>query len=258
MSVFTTGPRHQPWVWQVTALCFVLGLLLAASLQTVSNIRRSGTSSGRIGQPPAGDSARTETVRKLEKEIASLRESKTKLENSIAQGSEQLKALNDELQKAKMLAGLTEVYGQGIIVTLRDSQKRPPSNRTFDRVNNLIHDQDLQVVVNELFASGAEAIAIKDQRITSRTAIRCAGPIVQVNGVPISAPYQVYAIGDPNSLMNALNMPGGVLDSIRFYDPEMVRVEAKQQIVLPAYTGSTEIRYTKVQKKTHNDKESSR
>jgi uncharacterized protein YlxW (UPF0749 family) len=254
MNVFTSGHRHQPWVWQITGLCFILGILLAGSLQTVRNVHRSGVG-GRLGQAGVGPVTRVETVKKLEKEIASLRESKTKMENSLAEGDTRLKTLNEELQKVKGLAGLTEVKGPGIILVLQDSEKRPQSSRIADAPNFIIHDTDLQQAVNELYASGAEAIAINNQRLINRSAIRCVGPTIQVNGVPITPPFEIKAIGDANTLCNGLNLPLGVLDSLRRADPKMVRLEKRSEIVLPAYTGSTEVRYAKPVEPREKEKE---
>lgn len=258
MNVFTSGHRHQPWVWQITGLCFVLGVLLAGSLQTVRNVHRSGVG-GRLGQAGVGTVSRGEMVKKLEKEIADLRESKTKLENSLAEGDSLLKTINEELQKVKGLAGLTEVKGPGIVLILKDSEKHPPQfSRAFDAPNYIIHDTDLQQAVNELYASGAEAIAVNNQRLINRSAIRCVGPTIQVNGVPISPPFEIKAIGDAGTLCSGLNLPLGVLDSLRRYDPKMVTLEKKPEIVLPAYTGSTEVRYAKPvekQEEAEKDKE---
>src|SRR5437016_9894078 len=81
MNAFTTGHRNQPWVWQVTGLCFVLGLLLAASLQTVRSISRSGAATGRVGVPPPLSPVRADMMREKDKEIASLRQHNTDLGN---------------------------------------------------------------------------------------------------------------------------------------------------------------------------------
>ena len=243
MNVFTLGHRHQPWVWQVTALCFILGVLLAGSLQTVSSIRAAGTSSGRVGFP-LGPSSQNK-INSLQKEILDLRNSKTVLEQALGKGSSQVKALNDELQQTKLLAGLTDVEGPGIVLMLQDSPKGAPSNRQFDREKYIIHDVDLQQVVNELLASGAEAVSINDQRFTCRTAIRCVGPTIQVNGVPIAPPFYVQAIGVPGTLMEGLNLPGGLLDGLRWVDKGMCQLEKRPHIVIHAYTGSTEMREAK-------------
>ncbi len=234
----------------MTGLCFALGLLLAGSVLTVSSVHRAG-GGVRVGVPPATGARTTETVKKLtdtvkklETEIGKLRDDKTKLEMSLAQGDNQAKALNDVLQKTKMLAGLLDTEGKGVVLVLNDSQKRRSSVRAFDADKFIIHDVDLQQVVNEMLASGAEAIGINGQRMIGRTSIRCVGPTIQVNGVPISPPFTVSAIGPPETLAGGLNLPGGVLDGLRTYDPDMFKLEKHERVVLPAYAGSTELRYS--------------
>jgi uncharacterized protein YlxW (UPF0749 family) len=253
MNVFTPRSRHQPWVWQVTGLCFILGLLLAGSLQTVRNINRSGgASTGRVGfpirQPTASDVKET---KKLQDEIAKVREEKTKLEETLAKGDGLAKTLNEELQKTKLLAGLTEVRGPGIVMILEDSKKGPPSNRQFEKPNYIIHDYTLQQAINELNASGAEAISINGQRIISRTPVRCVGPTAIVNDVRTASPFEIKAIGNPDTLWGGLNLPDGYVDTMfRTYDPDMCHMEKRKALVIDAYTGSTEIRYAKAADKT--------
>lgn len=241
--MFASAHRHQPWLWQVTALCFILGLLVAGSLQTVSTIRRTGNTVVRVGVGgPAGPQL-TATLRQREKEIADLREKQTNLENVLAEGSGKLQALNDELQKVKLLGGLSEVHGPGIQLTLQDG--KPRSNRAYEAERMTIHDYDLQMVVNELTASGAEALSINGQRIVSRTAIRCVGPTVMVNNVPVVPPFEVLAIGDPGTLSGGLNLPGGYLDELRAVDASMFRLETKEDLRISAFAGSTEVRFAK-------------
>ncbi len=85
---------------------------------------------------------------------------------------------------------------------------KPKSNRAFESERLIVHDYDLQLVVNELTASGAEAIAINGQRVISRTAIRCVGPTIMVNNVPIVPPFEILAVGDPGTLAGGLLLGG--------------------------------------------------
>jgi uncharacterized protein YlxW (UPF0749 family) len=245
MNIFTTGFRHQPWVWQVTALCFLLGALLAGSIKTVSNVNRSGVASTRVGVPPPAYAGRISQFQQLQNQITDLNREKEHLLSSLSKGDDQSKTLNDELKKVNMLAGFSAVHGPGVVLFLQDSQKRPPSYRAFDADKYIIHDVDLQQVVNELGASGAEAISINNQRIIARTSIRCVGPTIQVNGIPIVPPFEIHAIGDPDTLAGGLNLPYGVLDGIRRYDPNMYRLEKRKDILVPAFAGNTEMRYSK-------------
>lgn len=88
--------------------------------------------------------------------------------------------------------GTVPVTGPGIVVTLDDSSAGTASER--------LQDFDLQVLVNALWASGAEAVAVDGQRLAPSTAIRNAGEAVLVNLTPLSPPYVVEAIGDPTDL----------------------------------------------------------
>jgi uncharacterized protein YlxW (UPF0749 family) len=202
----------------------------------------------RVGYPQVARVVTTpaQAVRKHEEEINRLRGRITELENAIGKGRGEEKVLNDELQKTKILAGLTPVKGPGVVITLNDSDRQNGSLlRTSELSRGIIHDIDLQAVVHELFASGAEAVSVNGQRVVGRTAIRCVGPTVQINAVPISIPFVVRAIGNPDTLYAGLNLQLGVLDQIRQYDQAMVKMEKLQEAELPAYTESTEVKYAK-------------
>ncbi|MEP6753915.1 MAG: DUF881 domain-containing protein [Chthonomonadales bacterium] len=218
---------------------------MAGSITTVSGLRRTGAT-GRVGTAIA---SQTEEQARATKEqgiqIQNLQKDKTKLENSLAENGGQAKTLNDELQKVKVTAGLAEVKGPGIILTLQDSKKGPASNRQYEADNFIIHDVTLMRALNELNASGAEAISINGQRFVGRTAIRCVGPTAQVNGVPLASPYYVRVIGDPDTLAGGLSIPEGFMDFMRSYDPEMAKIEKKKDLIVPAYTGTTELRYAR-------------
>ena len=199
----------------------------------------------RVGYPAARVAATpTQAVRKHQEEINLLRARITELENAMGKGKGEEKVLNDELQKTKILAGLTPVQGPGVIITLKDSARQSGSLlRTSELSRGIIHDIDLQAVVHELFASGAEAVSVNGQRVVGRTAIRCVGPTVQINSVPIAVPFIVRGIGDPDTLFSGLNLQMGVLDQIRQYDAAMVKMEKVKLVELPGYAESTDIKY---------------
>lgn len=252
MSVFSSSITHRSYYWQISALCFVLGLLLAAAWHTANQINRSGVGTNRAGfSYGTGAQVAASKVKEYEAEIKKKSEYITELENKVAKGTSAASTLNEELQKTKFLAGLTEVVGPGIVVTLTDSQKPPVAPGDQFLQKNLIHDVDVLNVVNELKATGAEAISVsgggaKDgQRVVSVSAIRCVGPVVHVNGVPVAPPYVIQAVGETETLYNGLNIQGGVLDELRRYDPAMVRVEKKKKLRLPAFSGSTQPKYAR-------------
>jgi uncharacterized protein YlxW (UPF0749 family) len=246
MSVFSANIRHRSFWPQINLLCFVLGLLLAAAVHTTTQVTRAGVGTSNPGLSYGGSvQMTTEKIKEYEHEIKKKSEYATELENKLAKGTDAADVLNTKLQEAKFFAGLTEVTGPGLIVTLTDSKRQPliPSDQL--KLNSLIHDVDIANVVNELKAAGAEAIAVDGQRVVASTAIRCVGPAVQVNGVPTTPPYVIQAVGDPKALQSAMEMVGGVLDELRRFDQDMVHLEKKQTLHVPAFAGGTQMRFAR-------------
>ena len=157
-----------------------------------------------------------------------------------------LKPEQGKLNQSQLLSGETSVAGPGAVVTLRDSQKKLPASmpKGFAPAN-IIHDSDINAIVNELRAAGAEAIAVNGQRLVATSAVRSFGPTIYINGVPQAAPFVIKAIGNPQTLSQAMNLPGGVASQIKAYDPAMFSVQAAPTLVLPAYTGGSQPRYAK-------------
>ncbi len=152
--------------------------------------------------------------------------------------------------EAQLLAGLTPVQGPGIIVTLSDSKKpAPPFPKGF-QPPNLIHDTDISAVVNELKASGAEAISVNGQRFVATTAIRNVGPTVMINDTPQAAPFVIKAIGDSKTLSEGIERPDGVIKQLKIYDPAMVSIQTTDTLALPAYSGKITPRYAKPEAQT--------
>ncbi|HLS04216.1 MAG TPA: DUF881 domain-containing protein [Actinomycetales bacterium] len=132
--------------------------------------------------------SRKESVEALESEIQSLQE-----ENLSLPGQRLLEAA----QRLGIATGATAVSGSGITLELRDAR---PSSGEAPSSQERVQDFDLQVVVNGLWAAGAEAIAINGHRITAMSAIRSAGDAVLVDFQPLQEPYVIEAIGEPNRL----------------------------------------------------------
>lgn len=113
--------------------------------------------------------------------------------------------LAERLERLERAAGTTPVDGRGIVVTLNDDPAAVTGAgdpRSAEDTANRVQDQDLQTVVNALFACGAQAVAINGHRFTSLSAIRGAGGAIMVNYTPLTAPYEVAAVGgeDPGNL----------------------------------------------------------
>lgn len=146
----------------------------------------------------------------LEKEIQGRRAEVDDLNGRATRLSEEIETLQTEvladvdpglletLQSDGVANGSLAVTGPGLVVTLKDA---PAGLNAEDQsLDEMVQDTDLQVVVNALWASGAEAIAINGQRLTPLSAVRSAGEAILVDLQPLIGPYRVEAIGDPKTL----------------------------------------------------------
>jgi len=229
--------RGKAWVWQVTALCVILGMLTALSLKT----QRLAIETNEPTRPAALRAAyrilKTQNV-ELEKELSDY---KVRLERMVKRPqSKDFQRLFDEI---KMIAGTVAVHGPGIVVVLRDSPLRTPSESQEVVNDHIIHDYDIRGIVNDLFVAGAEAISVNGQRLIATSSIRCVGPVVLVNSTQVAPPFIIKVIGKPETLEGALKLPMGTADALFLLD--MIEVTKEPDIVVPAYTGSTRFNFIK-------------
>lgn len=237
MSTISPHVRGRSWLFQVTALCIVLGALLALSLKTQRQVIKEGGPS-RLPALQAAFRLTKQENTDLQKELADY---KVRLERAVRQqgaGIHGTQGLEQTLDEAKVLAGTVAVHGPGVVVVLRDSPKRDPSETDPKLIEQyIIHDSDIRSVVNELFASGAEAVSVNGQRLIANSSIRCVGPVVMVNAIRTAPPYRIRAIGPPDDLKTGVSLPGGETEGLFLLD--MIEVKKETDITVPAYRGST-------------------
>jgi uncharacterized protein YlxW (UPF0749 family) len=144
----------------------------------------------------------------------------------------------------ELAVGLRPVTGPGLTVSLDDAPQRPGRPALSDDPDDLVvHQQDVQAVVNALWAGGAEAMTLMGKRLISTSAVRCVGNTVILQGRVYSPPFVVTAVGDPVLLQQALDQNDGVA----FFKTYVERyglgydVTASPSVTLPAYTGSIEL-----------------
>jgi len=154
-------------------------------------------------------------------------------------------APSKDLIHASFLAGLTDVKGPGIFLTLNDSSIHIPYAPTSVEDAGVIHDSDINGVINDLKAAGAEALSINDQRVVAMTAARGTGHTIFVNNVPQAPPYVIRAIGDVNILTAAMKQPNAVFESLSNLDSAMISIRSSDNLLIPSYTGPTQPRFAK-------------
>lgn len=214
-----------------TFICIVLGMIIGIQIKTIKKVETVDMQ--RSTELSAEISRLKEENLNLNKKISEQNIKIKEYESSLAAEDETFAMLVEEAEGYKIKAGFMEMTGRGITVTLDDSKKSEQISGTSSGAF-LVHDEDLLSVVNELYASGAEACSINDQRLVSGSAIRCVGPVVSINGVRVSAPFVVTAIGNPDVLEAALRITGGVVDSLSPWGIE-VTIKKHESLTVPAY-----------------------
>jgi uncharacterized protein YlxW (UPF0749 family) len=193
--------RRSPWRFGVPLVCLLAGLLLAAThgVSGGAEIRRS-------------DAPRlVDLVREAQSSVTRLnteRDALTKRLDSL-HGRSTDAALAAMLRRSAELAGeadMDPVHGPGLVVTLQDAQRdangRFPRDASPDDL--VVHQQDIQAVLNALWSAGAEAIQMQEQRIIATSVPRCVGNTLLLNGRTYSPPYRITAIGNAAAMQAAL------------------------------------------------------
>ncbi|GCD20919.1 membrane protein [Cellulomonas algicola] len=209
-----TGTRP-PRTRRGAALLLVLGVLLGLGTVTAAVSLRT--------PPPSVVAARNLLQNQIEQHDAEAEA----LEADITALSDEVRALQEsalddvdpalaaELEASQIASGVVPVTGTGLRIVLTDAPVDPESSE--EDPSSRVQDFDLQVLVNGLWASGAEAVAINGERLTTTSAIRSSGPVVRVDLVPLVSPYVVEAVGDPVAMQTeiARSSAGQLLATLR-------------------------------------------
>lgn len=223
----------------ISLICVILGLMISLQFRSVQNGGGAVTIQ-RVEELTAQLKQVEDENNSLKLQVSQLQNKLDEYETSSSQTNTIISSLREQLEDVNILAGLTDVQGPGVIVTLNDSKQEIQPGE--DPSLFLIHDDDLLKVLNELRAAGAEAVSLNEQRIVATTEIRCVGPTVNVNSVRFAPPYVFKAIGDPDTLEAALMLKGGVVDTLRYWGIE-ISIKKADKIIVPRYNGTLNFKY---------------
>jgi len=235
-------------IWRVLVplACAGAGLLFAASAQTARGTDlRSPESANLAGLVSSAESQ----VDTLNAQLAALQSSVTGLTNDAGRENSAVAAAQRGGTGLLQPGGLTGVSGPGIRIVLDDAHDLPASlaGQNIDPNQLVVHQSDLQSVVNALWAGGAEAMTIAGQRIIATSAVRCVGNTLLLNGRVFSPPFEVAAIGPFGTMRTAMDRSPGVTlyrQAAGYYGLGYT-VEQVAALQLPAYTGSISLSYAK-------------
>jgi uncharacterized protein YlxW (UPF0749 family) len=191
----------RPGAWRIgTAAVLMIGSVLLI----VSENSSGGTDlrPGRYNDLASLVSNESQRVRQQQERVAELTAEVEKLTAAVRdRRSRQVRRQADALADD---AGLRPVTGPGLTVVLSDAPHEEINAATVDLNRFVVHQQDIQSVVNAFWRGGARAVTVQGQRIISTTGIKCEGNSVTLHGVPYPQPYVISAVGDQGSLLTAL------------------------------------------------------
>lgn len=171
-----------------------------------------------------------ETNEKYDETIKKLEEYK-KGETS---SEESKKLLENELNQVNMTLGKTDVQGEGIVITLKNSESEDVTN---------INADDLLIIINALKLAGAEAISINDQRIINTTdVVYINNSFIKVNQQRILSPYVIKAIGNQSYLESGLEGSGGHIDDLKKVGHD-ASIEKSNSVTIKKYDGEITTKY---------------
>ena len=203
--------EQRRWVLGLLVTCVCVAMILALGV-----VQRDATEPAAIKARAAlivrAQQAQAR-VDQLEAQLTATRSTVSDLQSAIVADSAAGAEVSGRLKVLEMDAGYTAVVGPGLIVTIDDAAQMVASDPGDP---GRVQDRDVQLVVNGLWQSGAEAVAINGRRLTATTAIRTAGMAILVDYKPILPPYQIEAIGNPALLASnfAATSSGRALDQL--------------------------------------------
>lgn len=244
MSLIARGARGIS-SWQATLFLALagLGFLIAVQLQSEApRVRYTSQERGPLVQTALTLQGQQD---QLKATILATRDRIGKLEQSGQGSAVQVTTLNQELDAARLAAGLVPLHGPGLVLRLEDSaQAAQPGENAGDR---LVSAHDVRTVVEELWLAGAEAVAVNDERIVATTAILDIGGSILVNSAYLAPPYDVAAIG-PSDLYARLTASPGFADFVSARAKTFgIRVQFAElaDLPIPAYAGTVSLRHSR-------------
>ncbi len=239
-------PQSRLWRALAPAVFGLAGLLFATSFQAArgTDLRSDRGLPGLIDTANRDVAAKSSTIEKLQNELDALTAAAAPSDGRIV-------PLTGTINLLAPHVGTRAVQGPALTVALTDSNRSmanlPPSIRPDDLV---VHQQDVQAVVNALWRGGAEAMMIQDQRVIATSAVRCVGNTLILQGRVYSPPYVISAIGKIDALTEALDKDPQVtiykewVDAVGLGD----RVTTEGKATFPAYSGLVSQSVAKVAK----------
>lgn len=205
----------------IMVVCIVLGFILAWQYKSIDYNVKAASLQNKSIENLKDDLIRAKKENEdLAKRSEELENRNREFENARGTISKTTELLNQELERARTIAGLTDVKGKGLIITISSTEL------------SHVEDANILELLNELRASDAQAIAINGERIIATSEVRDAGRYIMINGRQMIEPFEIKVIAEPEKVERALKMIGGILEKLEYYQIK-VDVKTSDNIVIP-------------------------
>ena len=239
--------RQRGWSWGVPLIALAAGVLFTTTATTADGTTLRDDRRPQLAQLIAD---KRDRLGQRERQAAELRATVDGETAQLAKVDQPVQEARQRVEQLRGPAGFTALRGPGITVVLNDSPRRI-ANGGPDAPDNddlVVHQQDVQAVVNALWAGGAEAMSIMDIRVVSTSAVRCVGNTLLLHGQVFSPPFKITAIGEPTAMHRALESAEGV-QQFRAAVAEFglgYQETVERNVTVRAYDGSSDLRSARV------------
>ena len=242
--ILPASRRLSPWTALVPVVALLAGLLFATSGRTAQG---TDLRAGEVTELSGLIDQRGEVIAGQEDQLGALQRQVEQLTAQAASRDGDVAAARSAGQAGELSAALVPLTGPGVVITLDDAPTRPdgslPMNARPDDL--VIHQSDVQAVVNAVWAAAADGVAIMDQRLIATSAVRCVGNTLLLQGRTYSPPFIVTAIADASAVRAQLAVSPQVAvfqEAVEAYGLTFT-VRERPAVELPAYDGPLDLQY---------------
>jgi uncharacterized protein YlxW (UPF0749 family) len=222
-------------------------VLVSGGLFVVSAQSSEGTDlrPGRYDDLAALTDSEADRAAHLQERVAELTKEVRDLTDQV--DDDEVRRIQQQVKDLEDPAGLKPRTGPGVVVTLSDAPEEVIDAATGDKNLLVVHQQDIQAVVNAMWRGGATAVVLQGQRMVTTTGIKCEGNSVVIQGVPYPQPYVIEAVGDVGSLTSAISDDRYLQIYREQADDPTIDVgwdlDIQDEITAPAYDGLLDLSY---------------
>ncbi len=238
------GRRPSGWGVLVPVVALLAGLLFATSGRTAQG---TDLRAGEVTELSQLIAQRDAVIARQEAQLTDLQGEVERLTEQAASRNGEVAAAQAEGDAGAVSAAMVALEGPGVVITLDDAPQRPdgtlPMNARPDDL--VIHQSDVQAVVNAVWAAGADGVAVMDQRLIATSAVRCVGNTLLLQGRTYSPPFVVTAIVDADAVRAQLAASPQVAVFQQAVEAFGLTFElrAQPQVTVPAYDGPLDLEF---------------